>query len=200
MTWTAVASVVAFMIEKDVDFASLMEQVQAGCPDAARKLHEVYGEHILKAVRRRLHAKLRSKYDSLDFVQDVWASFFTAIPQKHKFSEPKDLIAFLSRMAANKVAMAVRQRLVRQKYNVNRERSLDTPTGPEILAIQATPSEIVMGREEWDLMLQRQPLVHRRILILVREGKSPSRIAAELGISEKTVQRVIRRAMPEEPS
>jgi RNA polymerase sigma factor (sigma-70 family) len=184
------------MLEKDLEFATLMEQVQAGCAEAAQQLHEEYAQHILRAVRRRLHARLRSKYDSLDFVQDVWASFFTDIPQKHTFARPEDLVAFLSRMAQNKVAHAVRTRLVRQKHNVNRERQLGTPAQPELPAQQATASEIVMGREEWDQMLQRQPLVYRRILTMVREGKSSSCIAEELGISQKTVVRVIRRVLP----
>ncbi|MBI3410243.1 MAG: sigma-70 family RNA polymerase sigma factor [Planctomycetes bacterium] len=188
------------MPEKDIAFATLMERVQAGCADAAMELHESYGRHILKAVRRRLHNRLRSKYDSLDFVQDVWVSFFADVPQQRRFAEPRDLVAFLSRMAENKVAQAVRKRLVRQKYNINRERRLETPVQADVPAPGATPSEVLMGREEWDQLLQRQPLVHRRILILMREGKSPEEISEELGISQKTVLRAIRRALPEDPS
>ena len=198
--WTGLAQSGLHMPEKDIAFATLMERVQAGCADAAKELHESYGRHILKAVRRRLHDRLRSKYDSLDFVQDVWASFFADVPQQHRFAEPKDLVAFLSRMAENKVAQAVRKRLVRQKYNVKREQPLEEPVQTEVPAPEATPSEIVMGREEWDQLLQKQPLVHRRVLILMREGRSPEKISEELGISQKTVLRVIHRALPEDPS
>jgi RNA polymerase sigma factor (sigma-70 family) len=183
------------MPEKDSEFATLMERVQAGSDEAAQQLHELYGQHILRAVRRRLHAKLRSKYDSLDFVQDVWASFFTDIPQKRVFARPEDLVAFLSRMAQNKVRQAVRTRLKQQKYNVNRERPLETPSRPEFLAQQATVSEIAMGREEWDQLLARQPPVHRRVLLSWRDGKSSAQIAQDMGISQKTVDRVLRKAL-----
>lgn len=188
------------MAETDLDFANLMKKVQAGCPEAAEQLHATYGQHILRAVRRKLHPKLRSKFDSIDFVQDVWASFFADVPQNYTFAEPRDLVAFLIRLAKNKVAQAVRTRLIRAKHNINREQPLDISTGPELAAKQATVSEIVMGREEWDKLLKGQPLVYRRILMLVREGKPSSKIAAELGVTQQTVNRVIRRLLPQEQS
>src|SRR6202022_1858906 len=84
-----------------------------------------YGHHILHVVRRKLHSKLRPKFDSLDFGQDVWASFFAAEPHDQRFESPSALAAFLAQVARNKVAEAFRTRLQRQKYNLNRENSLD---------------------------------------------------------------------------
>lgn len=181
------------------DFPGLIRRVQHGCTEAARELHELYGPHVERTVRRYLHEKLRSKYDSTDFVQDVWASFFVDAAEK-RFETPQELVAFLTRMARNKVAEAVRTRMVRQKYNINREQPFQpSPTGSiPFPAVQPTPSEIVMGREAWDKLLQTVPLVHRRILLLLRDGKSPDRIAEEVGVSRKTVTRVIRKAFPEE--
>ena len=65
------------MIDKH-DFPSLMQQISMGSEDAAWELVERYGELIRRAVRRVLNKKLRSKFDSLDFVQLVWSSFFRA--------------------------------------------------------------------------------------------------------------------------
>lgn len=186
------------MTDRGTEFATLMKQVQAGNKEAARELHGLYGPHILRAVRRRLHQRLRSKFDSIDFVQDVWASFFADVPEKNYFESPEDLIAFLTVMARNKVADAVRLRLQRQKFNLNRERPLErTPLGADRFpASQQTPSEIVMDREEWAQFLEKQPLVHRRILVLLREGKPSIKIAEELGISQRTVNRVLRKVVP----
>lgn len=183
------------------DFPGLIRRVQSGCSQAARELHELYGPHVERTVRRYLHQKLRSKFDSTDFVQDVWASFFVEAPEK-RFETPQELVAFLTRMARNKVAEAVRTRMQRQKYNINRERPLQpSPTGSlPFAAVQPTPSEVLMGREAWDNLLQGLPLVHRRILLMLREGKSPDRIAEEIGVSRKTVSRVIRKAFPDEES
>lgn len=190
------------MTEQISDFAALMRQVQEGNPQAAEELHSVYGRYIRQAVRKRLDKKLRSKFDSLDFVQDVWASFFSDIPKKYSFATPEDLVGFVTTMAHHKVADAVRTRLHRQKYNVNREEGLDHMPGglASFPAVQATPSEVAMGREEWARFLAKQPLAYRRILLLLREGKTSATIAEELGISQRTVNRVLRKVMPGTPS
>jgi RNA polymerase sigma factor (sigma-70 family) len=188
------------MIEQDEQFASLMKRVLAGDKDAARELHASYGHHILHAVRKRLHHRLRSKFDSIDFVQDVWASFFAKVPERNVFESPEDLIAFLTTMARNKVVSAVRTRMHRKKYNVNRETPLETMTrgADRFPAAQETPSEIMMAGEEWDQFLQGQPLVYRRILLLSRDGKSPATIAEELNISRRTVNRVLSKYLGED--
>lgn len=179
------------------EFRDLMARVQEGCKESAQILHDRYGHHLLRAVRRRLHQSLRPKFDSLDFVQDVWASFFADVPHKRCFQRPEELVTFLIAMARNKVADTARTRMVRQKYNVNREQPLDGKSWMrEMTANVPTPSEVVMGREEWDLLLEGQPRVHRHILALVRDGQEPVGIAQELGISERTVRRVIQKNLP----
>jgi RNA polymerase sigma factor (sigma-70 family) len=118
--------------------------------------------------------------------------------EQHSFETPDELVAFLTVIARNKVADAARARLQRQKYNLNREQSIEKdPLGADRFpASQQTPSEIVMDREEWDQFLEKQPLVHRRILILLREGKPSIKIAEELGVSQRTVNRVLRKVVP----
>jgi RNA polymerase sigma factor (sigma-70 family) len=179
------------MAQQDVEFADLMKRVQEGSQEAAKELHSLYGEHILRVVRYRLHQRLRSKFDSYDFVQDVWASFFTDIPHKHIFKSSQDLIGFLTEVARNKVAQAVRTRMQRQKFNVNREIPLDCLPEDTFPKAQGSPSEGLKDQEEWLKFLQKLPLVHRRIFLLWREGKSSATIAEELNISQRTVNRVV---------
>jgi RNA polymerase sigma-70 factor (ECF subfamily) len=152
-------------------------------------------------VRRRLHQRFRSKFDSLDFVQDVWASFFADISENYAFEGPDDLAKFLTALAQAKVAREVRARMQRQKHNVNLEVPLDRRRGggDRFPAAQRTPSEIVIGQEEWDQFLQKQPLVYRRVLLLLREGKSSVTIADELGITRRTVSRIVRKIIPGNP-
>lgn len=69
-------------------FASLMQRVREGSQDAAHELFQQYGPHILRIVRRKLHKTMRSKYDSSDFVQAVWASFFAIEPAQYHFEAP----------------------------------------------------------------------------------------------------------------
>ena len=191
------------MTEMETAFATLIERVMEGCPEATEQFHQEYGPHILRAVRRRLNPKLRSKFDSLDFVQDVWASFFRGAPARYSFNSPEALIAFLTTMARNKVTDVFRVRFQGQKYNEDRldsrnqspNHSIDQYPGSE-----KTPSEILMGQEAWDMFLAKQPLVYRRILILFREGRPVERIASDLGLSSKTIQRALKRALGEKKS
>jgi len=187
------------MPDHDAEFLALMERVLAGSPQAASELTERYGPSLLRAVRLRLNRNLRPKFDSLDFVQDIWASFFADLPRSRSFHSPDELANFLACLARNKVVEAVRQRLQGQKYNVNREEPLEdllrNPSrAPE--ARQPSPSEVAMGREEWERLLQRQPPVYRHILLLLHDGKTPAAVAQEIGIAVKTVRRVTEKVAP----
>jgi RNA polymerase sigma factor (sigma-70 family) len=182
------------MAATEAEFHLLMERVLTGDEQAAVKLLDRFGSTVLHAVRGRLHKQLRSKFDSLDFVQDVWASFFANPPEHHAFHDQEKFINFLTRIAHNKVADATRQRLISQQYNVNRERLLsNSPLGgpDQVPAAGPTPSEVLMGRECWEQLLDGEPLVYQRIMILLREGNKPPEIAAQLGINLRTVRRVV---------
>ena len=96
-----------------------------GSEEAAWDLVSQYGEAIRRAVRRALNERMRSKFDSLDFVQIVWSSLFRVRDKLDRFECPEELTAYLVAMAQNKVGMEVRRRLMTQKYNVEHEESLD---------------------------------------------------------------------------
>ncbi len=111
--------------EWDNNFRSLMARVREGSEDAAWELVNEYGDAIRRAVRRVLNERMRSKFDSLDFVQIVWNSLFRVRDKLERFDRPEELTAYLVAMAHNKVGMEVRRRLMTQKYNVGHEESLD---------------------------------------------------------------------------
>jgi RNA polymerase sigma factor (sigma-70 family) len=187
------------MARSDAEFHTLMQKLLTGSDEAAQELFREYGPYLMHAIRRRLDKRIRSKFDSLDFAQDVWASFFAETPEKRSFNSPGELVAFLTKLAQNKVIDAVRQRTQTGKHNISREQSLDDSTRFDksgLAGDQATPSQILMTQEEWVEFLRKQPLVYRRIFILLREGKTHVEIAQELGIHTKTVERVVYRATP----
>jgi DNA-directed RNA polymerase specialized sigma24 family protein len=183
------------MSEPEHEFGQLMERVRLGCPAAVREVLQRYGGHIRAVVRAQLHHRLRPQFDSIDFQQDVWASFFCGAPKGYKFKSPEALIRFLSEMAHNKVVEVFRARMLSFKHDLNRECSLDhVPAGekaPEIASRHPTPSQVAMAKEEWDRLLNKQPVHHRRILELLRLGHTHEEIARQLCLSSKMVQRVI---------
>lgn len=181
-------------VQRRSDFNRLIAKIQAGDAEAARRLYEEYGAYLVHAVRARLHRRLRSKFDSIDFTQDVWGSFFTRVVDKYKLNKPEDLIQLLTTMARNKVIRVARAQTARRKRDIGREAYFEeSPHARKALAGGATPSQIVMGEEAWTRLLAAQPPVYRRILLLLRDGVAHETIAAELGVTLRTVQRVIRK-------
>lgn len=181
------------MAEEQDDFALLMERVAAGSEGAARQLVERYGSLILRIVRQKLARSMRPKFDSIDFVQAVWASFFALRNQGFAFQRSEALVAFLVQIARNKVVEAVRQRLQYQKYNVNRECHLDQPGTFEIFAArEPTPEDIAIAREEWNNLLESQPVKFQQILMALRDGETQKEVAEQLGVTDRTVRNVLR--------
>ncbi len=171
-----------------------LERVRQGSEDAAWDLIDVYGPHILRAVRRKLNPRMRPKFDSADFVQAVWASFFTSRSQILSFDQPEDLIAFLSAMAHNKVITEVRRRLIWEKYNVVREEPLHDSTLPATIdpaGYQPTPSQVAVARERWQRIVAGQPDRHRQVLYMRYMGETYEDIAEKLGLHERTVRKIV---------
>jgi RNA polymerase sigma factor (sigma-70 family) len=180
------------------DMERLLGDVCAGSQDAARELVDKYGEEVLRTIRGRMGAPLRTHYDSDDFVQAVWASFFAAPLQHCRFETPADLQAYLVAMASNKVCSAARNAFHAKKRNLNRTHSLDGSAAilaEQMTGREPTPSQLVVAKEQWDRLLQGQQAVHRCILQLLRRGFSPEETARELDVSVKTVRRVMEQAL-----
>lgn len=173
------------------EFKSLLRDVQAGDQESARRLYDLYHCHVLRVVRRKLHHRLRSQFDSADLLQSVWASFFAIPAERHVFTTAEELIDFLSAVAANKTTELFRKKMQTHKRDLNREEQLEDAAAPA--AVQPTPSQIVLADELWKKMrLGRSPDV-RELLDLRRDGHTVKEIAARMGVHPKTIQRHLRR-------
>lgn len=185
------------MTQSDVEFLRLMEGVRARDAGAYAELQSGYGNVIRAAVRRHLRDRLRPHFDSLDFVQDVWASFVALSPDQCTFASPDSLGGFLSRVARNKVVEAYRKRVAARKRDPAREVSLDAGTGTrspaEADARAATPSQVAIAGERWAVLLAKLPAGHHAILEQLRDGYTHDEVAVRLGVSRSTVERIVRR-------
>ncbi len=180
------------MLEQATGFREKIDGIRGGSADAAWQLIEEYGPHIQRVVRRHLNRRMRSKFDSLDFVQMVWASFFRDPRQMLSFEDPDQLIGYLAVLTRNKVIEEFRRRFQTHKYNVGRERSLDdSDVDPNHPSDHHTPSQIAMARERWTQLMRDQPERNRMVLRLRMQGATFSEISRELGIHEKTARKVI---------
>jgi RNA polymerase sigma factor (sigma-70 family) len=169
-----------------------MESAKSGDQGAAALIVDRYGKHVQRAVRRMLPNRLRTLYDSEDFGQAVWKSFFADRTGMEQFRDPASLIAYLAAVARNKVIDESRRRLGTKKHNLNRvlpEKwdSSSAPADPRT----PTPSELLIADETVSRLSDAIPEAQKSILQLRMAGCSSREIAEITGIHERTVRRVI---------
>ena len=181
------------MNEQTSEFGQAIERVCAGSEEAIWEFIESYGPHIQRVVRRRLNQNMRSKFDSVDFVQMVWASFFANPQQIARFKEPEQLIGYLVSMARNKVVDENRRRLQYQQHNVKKEFSFEfnETSHPTLDRKQDTPSAIAIARERWRSIMDCQSERNRQVVQLRISGATFVEIGEKLGIHERTARQVI---------
>jgi RNA polymerase sigma factor (sigma-70 family) len=167
----------------------LIERLNGGDIAAAERAFLAYEPYLRMVVRRQLSGPLRSKLDSMDIVQSVWADILGGFHQAGwRFTDKSHLRAFLLKV--------VRHRLIDRRRQHHRamaqERSL-AETAPEELpfAGQPRPSEIAQGNELWKQMLDQASPTHREILTLKRQGLTLDEIARRTGLHEGSIRRIL---------
>lgn len=173
-------------------FDRLVREWQAGSGAALAELVDRYSGHVRMAVRRRLDDRLRPHYDSLDFVQDVWASVLALPADRCRFPSAESLVGFLARVAANKVADAARSRLGTARRDLGREVAL-AGAGGDAPDRAPSPSQWAAGNDAWARLAAHLPAGHRAVLDRLRDGYSHAEIAERTGLGVRTVERVVRR-------
>lgn len=180
--------------ERDGDF---LNEVVRGSESAAEELLRTYGPLVFRIIRRRLVVR-SPRFDSADVVQAVWASFFGHREKLKRFATSEEMVRYLAAMALNKVRKINRDNYFTQKRAASRElpptadrrERVDEPhaDGP-------TPSQLAIADETWERLLADLSLPQQRILHLRLEGRTQEEIAKLLGISVRTVSRLMSRIM-----
>lgn len=175
------------------EIRGFITRIRAGDEEAARELLIRYEAKVRLVVRRQLPKLLRSRFDSLDFLQSVWGSFFHRVRTgPTDIEDEPNLVAFLAWAARNKVFDEYR-RAASLKHDMRREEPLyDGGEEPRGLAASLdTASQVAQAREALERLQELVPKERRRVLELKAEGYSCREIGEQLGLSERTVQRVI---------
>jgi RNA polymerase sigma-70 factor (ECF subfamily) len=141
---------------------------------------------------------MRSKFDSLDFVQLVWGSLFRVRDKLDQFERPEHLAAYLVAMARHKVGMEIRRQMIGAKRNLAREQSLDRLTAQgesQLVSRQPMPAEVAIARERWNNLLRDQPRHYRKIILLRLRGYTYQGIADAVHLDECTVRRFLKKLL-----
>jgi RNA polymerase sigma factor (sigma-70 family) len=167
----------------------LIDRLNEGDITAAERAFLAYEPYLRMAVRRRLSGPLRSKLDSMDIVQSVWAEVLSGFRDAGwRFTDRTHLRAFLVKVARNRLIDRRRQ----HHRAIERERALaDTAPAEMPPAEGPRPSEIAQGNELWKRMLDQCAPDHREILILKRQGLLLAEIAARTGLHEGSIRRIL---------
>jgi RNA polymerase sigma factor (sigma-70 family) len=185
----------------DDEFEKLMEEVAAGSEQAIWMLAENFTPEIVRTVRLSLSPRLRSKFDPQDIAQSLWASLLLKRTELLRLRTPEQLIAYLARVAKNKVIDKARY-FKSQKCDVLRERRLDESVNSRgnssekrvptpLYSRDPTPSKHASFRERLDITMSQATERDRQILSLRLKGCTFDSIGQQLQIDEKTARRAI---------
>jgi RNA polymerase sigma factor (sigma-70 family) len=173
----------------DDSLDTMLEKLTQGESAAAEQLFRNFEPFLRAMVRRRLSPPLRSKFDSVDVVQSVWAEVLAGFRERQwEFKDQAALKSFLARVTYNKFVTECR----RNSTALEHERPL-SPEATEQLATSAQPrpSQVVQADELWETLMKLCPPGHRQILELKRQGLHLSEIAARVGLHEGSVRRIL---------
>jgi len=134
----------------------------------------------------------------MDFVQAVWQSVLTRDGQDlGRFTNARHFRGFLEGVARNKVFEEHRRRTRTRKYSLQREEPLYVRRGDremprEVVGSDPTPSQDAQARDRFDQLVEGRSPQETEVVELRRRGLTYEEIAAQTGLSERSVRRIIR--------
>jgi RNA polymerase sigma factor (sigma-70 family) len=179
------------------DIGDLMERARSGDEAAVREFLNRFEPEVRTMVRGRLPKSLRPKFDSMDFVQAVWQSFFTDLRKGNReFENIKHLRGFLAGVARNKVFAEHRRLTKTEKHSLAREERLYIRRGArevarDVVSPEPSPSQAVQARDRLAQLTAGCPPRDVQVIVLRHQGLTFEEIAARTGINERSVRRII---------
>lgn len=168
----------------------LLEKLSRGDREAAEQVLTAYEPYLRMVVRRYLPGRLRAKFDSIDVVQSVWVHVLHGLrAARWQFLDRPRLLAFLVRLARRRLTSRLRHFHTALVHEQSIETNLDVLPAPA----QPHPSEVVEAEELWQKMLSLCPPQHHDLLRLRRMGLPLGEVAAQTGMHEGSVRRILRR-------
>ena len=184
----------------------LVALAKKGDPSALNQLCSVYGERVRRMIRLRLDQKLRSKFDSVDIVQDALLQALGGL-KDFTYRNEGDFLRWLSKIAENKLYDTLvkfhteKRDVCREISFINREgRSADEGSiGAAGPICTTTPSIIASRKEALDKLEQALDELkpeYKQIIVLKKiEGLSHAEIAERLCKNTGAVRMLLARAL-----
>ncbi|HEY2841982.1 MAG TPA: protein kinase [Pirellulales bacterium] len=168
----------------------LLELWQAGESQAATEIFNRYVARLVALARSRISKKLRRRVDPQDVVQSAYRSFFVHARQdEFQVERAGDLWRLLAKITLHKLHRQI-ERQTAAKRALARDASLDL-VAERAVAVEPSAAEAVAFAEELQLAVRSLLPNEQKILAWMLAGWTESKMASELGKSERTVRRLL---------
>ncbi len=172
--------------------------------DVLGRLLESYRNYLKMLAQLQIDVRLQGKVDASDLVQETFLAAHRDFGAFRGTTEA-ELLQWLRRVLANRLATLVRRFYTAQCRDVRLERRLDeelnrsSQMARALVASQSTPSQRAARREQGVLLadaLQRLPSHYREVVVLrhLRELSFPE-VARRMGRSVDSVEKLWVRAL-----
>ncbi len=182
---------------EDDSFAELVARLRAGDQEAAELVVDQFARRLVALARSRLSRAVLRKEDPEDVLQSVFKSFFLRCARgQFRLDSREDLWALLVTITLRKCGHRT-EHFRAARRDARREEPLpESPGGPgggwEKLAREPTPLEASLLSETVERLLDGLEGHQRQIVQLSLEGETVAGISARVGVTERTVQRVLK--------
>ena len=180
----------------DPSFSDLMDRLRRGDSAAAERVFARFAGRLIGLARRRLGARLRGKEDAEDVMQSVLKSFFVRqAGGEFELGDWDGLWALLTVITLRKCGYRTR-RFLAARRDVRREAAPSSPDeagGWEAVSREPTPEEAAVLAETVEDLFRGLDEDNRRIVELSLQGHRPAEVSAAVGLTERTVYRVLER-------
>jgi len=179
-------------------FDALMGRLRAGEEEAAAQLFQRYAGRLIGLAHSRLDRLVRQKVDPEDVMQSVFKSFFC----RHRagnwdLADWNGLWSLLAQMTIRKCGRRAvhyrgARRDVRREAGAHQDQD-ESAYFHEAINREPTPDEAAMLAETIEVVLGEAEGYHRDIVQMSLQGSTCAEIAAQTGVTERSVQRVLKR-------
>lgn len=172
-----------------------LERWRAGDEAGATELYHRYLSKLVGFAQRRINTRLAARVDAEDVVQSVFRSFFVRAQQgKFVFKDENDIWKLLVQITIHKTLK-----------HVAHHRRAKRDAGAEVSAAEAhdglvtylsrepTPEDAAIFVDSLEFFLRELRPADRKIIEMRLEGFEQAEIAKRLGISDRTVRRLMER-------
>lgn len=176
---------------RDDRLIHLTKKLSEGDPVAAEQVFVTYAPYLRMVVRRQLTPRLRTRFDSHDVVQSVWADTLSRLANggvDWDFRDESGLRAFLVRLTRNKLVDFYR----RHRVSLEKETPLSSLEERSLADANVDrPSELARAEELWERIRALCPQSHQELLRLKLLGLPLGEIAVKTGFHESSVRRIL---------